>query len=195
MINPYKPLVGEETGRPQVRSPFVDGLYELKEAEAILTEDQPHLVKIFGKWLFICTLSAIPSFFLGALATENQYLGMATGILLFACGYVWLDRYTWRFEWRKNLVIRRILRIMYSTRVAISCSLIGTPLDMLCGTLALSITAFITRSYADANIINDFTGALLATMIQGAILNVVIVAYGLLLLAIYSLYKRTRKKP
>ena len=55
---------------------------------------------------------------------------MLTGIFLFALCCVWLDRHTWKYDWRRDRAIRRILRIMYTTRIVMSVSFIGTPLDM-----------------------------------------------------------------
>ena len=138
MINPYEPSNPNAEVIPNSVSPLLDELrVEAVPHDPQPTEKRPSLPRTFGKWLLICSVSAAPSFILGSLASNSQHLGMLTGIALFIVGYTWLDRYTWKYTWRKNPVIRRILRIMYTTRVAISASLIGTPLDRACGMLAL----------------------------------------------------------
>lgn len=195
MINPYQPSDPTEIDHSESGSPFVEGLKTVFQEETPSPASKPRPLRMFGKWSLICTLSALPSFMLGSLATQQQYLAMATGIFLFICGYVWLDRYTWNFPWRQNLVIRRILRIMYSTRVIISCSMIGTPLDMVCGVLSMSIATMVTRPFGNTDLflggdpIESFIGALIATIVQGTLLNAILIVYGFLLLGIFRLYK------
>ena len=194
MINPYEPSNPSAEVIPNSASPLLDELrVEAVPQDPQPAEKRPSLPRTFGKWLLICSVSAAPSFILGSLASNSQYLGMLTGIALFIVGYTWLDRYTWKFTWRKNPVIRRILRIMYTTRVAISASLIGTPLDMDCGMLALGATAFLFQDFAASNS-NSFTSALIATIIQGTILNAVLLLYGLLLFTGYAVYKNWSEK-
>ena len=194
MINPYQPTNPAERSEESIDSPWVEGLKSadsnVESQSETQSETQPNLIKMFGKWSLICTLSAIPSFVLGSLSTDNQYLGMATGIFLFIIGYVCLDRYTWNFAWRKNPVIRRILRVMYTTRIAISCSMMGTPLDMACGIAALGATHLLMQNLGVLGGPDDFIAALIGTIFQGIILNAVLLSYGLVLLACYAGYKR-----
>ncbi len=189
MNNPYQPSVPPEHDGEFVSSPLSDAL---SVTEAALTEPsesiKPNLLITFGKWFVICWVSAAPSFILGVAATESQYAGMATGVSLFVLGYVWLDRYTWNYPWRKKPVIRRILRVMYTTRIVISVSMIGTPLDMACGIVAMGATAFIFQNLGMGGP-TTFEAALIATCVQGALLNCVLILYGLVLLAGHSAYK------
>jgi len=189
MINPYQPSTPAPIDENPVSSPFLDTLQTNLQEVAETPEERPHLIKTFGKWLVICSASAAPSFFLGALATDNQYLGMLTGIFLFALGYVWLDRHTWKYDWRRDRTIRRILRIMYTTRIVMSVSFIGTPLDMACGIAAMGATGFIFQSIGFGGP-TGFVAALMGTLFQGTILNAVLVLYGLFLFGVRAVYLR-----
>jgi len=189
MNNPYQPSVPSEHGGEFASSPLSDALNVTEAAPTETTESvKPGLFRTFGKWFVICWVSAAPSFVLGAVVNESQYARMATGVSLFILGYVWLDRYTWNYPWRQKPVIRRILRVMYTTRIVISVSMIGTPLDMACGILALGATAFLFQNLGMGGP-TSFAAALIATCVQGTILNCVLVLYGLVLFAGYSAYK------
>lgn len=189
MINPYQPSTPAPIDENPVSSPFLDTLQTNLQEVAETPEERPHLIKTFGKWLVICSASAAPSFLLGALATEDQYLGMLTGIFLFVLGYVWLDRHTWKYDWRRDRAIRRILRIMYTTRIVMSVSFIGTPLDMACGIAAMGATGFIFQSIGFGGP-TGFAAALMGTLFQGTILNAVLVLYGLFLFGVRAIYLR-----
>lgn len=195
MINPYQPSTPAPVDEIPVSSPLLDTLQVNVEEVPETSDERPHLIKTFGKWLVICSASAAPSFMLGALVTESQYLGMLTGIFLFVLGYVWLDRHTWQYSWRRDRVIRRILRVIYTTRIVISVSFIGTPLDMMCGIAAMSATAFIFQSFAAGESFGaggptGFAAALIGTLFQGTILNAVLVLYGLFLFGVRAIYLR-----
>ncbi len=138
------------------------------------------LGRTVARWLAVCSLSAIPSFVFGMIVTNNQIAGMVVGILIFVVGYSWLDFQTASRPWRRNRRIRRTLRISYGTRIAISILFpIGGFLDAICGAFTLGITAPLTGVQPGVESIGFF-GALLATLVQGCILNVVLGLYALL---------------
>lgn len=180
-LNPYAPsAIAEDAGEARRLAQNLrrdDGAED--EAAA------PNLRRTFLRWFVVCGISAIPSFVFGLIVTGNQFAGMIVGILMFVAGYTWLDFATAHRPWRRNPRIRRTLRIAYGTRIAISVLFpIGGFLDVICGTLSMAITTPLTGVVSPGEQSLGFFGAVLTTLVQGCLLNVVLGIYALLVHAI-----------
>ena len=137
------------------------------------------------RWFAICSLCAVPSFLVGWQITNARYDAMLTGIFIFSVGYTALDYGTARQSWRRQRLIRRTLRTMYGTRIAITILFpIGYTLDLLCGSFSIQLTEAIAGAEfrTDDSRFHAFDTVLLTTLIQGCVMNLVVAAYGLLIL-------------
>ena len=182
-LNPYAPsTVSDDSSEARRLALGVDEAGEHRQQ----TEPTASLGRTFARWLIVCSISAIPSFVFGMVVTDNEVGGMLVGILIFVAGYTWLDFITAKRPWRQNPRIRRMLRITYGTRIAISILFpIGGFLDVMCGTLTLTIISPFTDVIPGTNSLS-FLGAMMTTLIQGCILNVVLGLYALLVYVIQT---------
>jgi uncharacterized membrane protein YfcA len=144
----------------------------------------PSWARTGAKWLLVCGLSAIPSFLFGAAITKGQYEGMLLGILVFVAGYTWLDRRTATRRWRRDPRTQRTLRIGYGTRIAISVLFpIGSFLDVLLGAIAVEFYQVASGDNIESPSFGLFD-TFLTTLIQGSLLNVVLMVYMLVVHAV-----------
>lgn len=195
--NPYQPP--SDLGSGGMNAPA--GL----TAEGAGLEDFGYVRSALGqtaaRWIAVCLCSAVPSFLFGFMSTGGEIWAMLTGIAIFAVGYTTLDYQTAGHPWRRKTLIRKTLRVAYGTRVAISILIpIGAYLDVICGIVSHSIAgAFIDiaalESVDSAGIGSGigFWAALLLTLIQGCVLNVVLAVYGGAILGIGWLVGRLKK--
>ncbi len=142
------------------------------------------LMRTAVRWLTVCSLSAIPSFFFGLAITNGQIAAMMIGILIFAIGYTVLDYQTADWRFRQDRRTRRTLKIVYGTRIAISILLpIGAYVDIYCGLLAVGLTESVTgdglTTYRSGGEMS-FVAALMTTLFQGLLLNLVLGVYAIL---------------
>lgn len=173
-LNPYAPSAISEDASETRR--WAQGLDPKGGAGDDAEAATASLSRTLVRWLVVCTVSAIPSFFFGMIVTESQVAAMAIGILVFVAGYTWLDYGTATRSWRRNRRMRRTLRITYGTRIAISILFpLGAYLDLICGVVTMTITGSQLNGPA-----LDFVAALMTTLVQGCVLNVVLAFYGLL---------------
>ena len=137
------------------------------------------------RWIFVCVLSALPSFVLGLTVAQNEIAAMVLGILIFTIGYTVLDYGTASSRFRQNRKVSRTLRIAYGTRVAISILFpLAFYLDLFCGVITLTLTQRFTGVDAIYDDIDGFFGTLLTTLVQGLVLNLVLGVYALIVHAI-----------
>ena len=159
---------------------------ELPEAlkPAIGTEKPRSLPWIACRWLLVCSVSAVPSFYLGTEVSKGQFAAMVLGVLIFAVGYTFLDCKTALRPIRQKRLVSITLRLVYATRMLITVLFpVGLFVDMFCGILSVGCTEVIFGSSA----IRTFPGALFTTLVQGVILNVVLALYGLLVVGVVML--------
>ena len=179
LVNPYAPATEPSQ---------TDILDEIAEATPPLS-----LPKTAARWFAVCGISAFPSFFLGFLLTEGQIAGMLLGILTFAVGYTVVDFKTALLPIRQKRMVRRILRIVYGTRIGITIIFpIGVWVDTLCGFLSLSLLTLIANSFRSVGVDGSemtFGMTFLTTLVQGCTLNAVLLVYGTVLLGIYAIIK------
>ncbi|MAI70661.1 MAG: hypothetical protein CMM01_07095 [Rhodopirellula sp.] len=160
---------------------------ELPEAlkPAIGTEKPRSLPWIACRWLLVCSVSAVPSFYLGVGVSDGQIAAMGLGVLFFAVGYTFLDCKTATRPIRQIRLVSITLRLVYATRMIITVLFpIGLFVDMFCGILSVGCT----ESIFGSSVIKTFPGALFTTLVQGVILNVVLVLYGLLVVGAVMLF-------
>jgi hypothetical protein len=182
LINPYAPTAATTSEQEE----FTRELVAAAERDAYVPAS-------FGwtafRWFGICTLSAVPSFLVGLAVTGGRWDAMLVGIFLFSLAYTFADYLTARQSWRKKRLIRRTLRTMYGTRIAITIIFpVGYFLDVCCGFASLYLTQAITGpEFASGDQYADFFPTLLTTLVQGAVMNVVLGVYGLLVWGLLAL--------
>ncbi len=169
-INPYAPAATIDA------EPLVDARIAAEE----IVEPRS-LRRVAIRWLIVCSLSAIPSFFFGLAITEGRAAGMIVGILLFVIGYTILDYRTAGYRIRQKKTIQRTLKIAYGTRIAISILFpLGMYIDLVCGLLSVGLTQSITgHEFRDSDPMS-FLAAVFTTLVQGTVLNIVLACYALL---------------
>jgi hypothetical protein len=170
-LNPYAPTTSAEEFR------IVDPSGSREGSDDAAASGTKPIWRTSAKWLLVCGLSAIPSFMFGAAATRGQYGGMLLGILAFVAGYTWLDRYTATRHWRRDSKTQRTLRVAYGTRIALSVLFpIGAWMDVILGATSVHLYYLASGEHID----NESFGVVdtfLTTLIQGCLLNIVLVIY------------------
>lgn len=137
-------------------------------------------------WTFVCVVSAAPSFFWGITSIASEQLwAMLLGVGIFIAIYTVADQATQSRSWRHIPPIPLTLKIGYVTRIVISIVFpIGIFLDLFCGFFSVGIVETVlplTQSSQDGT--GDFAGstgflgALLITLVQGVVLNIVLLGY------------------
>lgn len=186
-INPYAPSVGLDN-EPLLRGPT------LEEEEVFV---RTTLARTSIRWLVVCVISAVPSFFFGLMVTNGQFAGMIVGIMIFATGYTLVDYGTALWPVRRDKTMRRTLRITYGTRIAISILFpLGGYLDLVCGMITLTsiegLTGEVLAPRGAASGLSFF-GTVFTTLAQGVTLNLVLGIYGLLIYGIQWLVKTLKR--
>ena len=133
-------------------------------------------------WCFVCTITAIPSLFFGAAVSETPFAipAMSVGILIFAIGYTVIDVLYLRTRVRQNPALRKTLWIGYIIRMAVSAGApLGAMIDIWPGMLAVVLTSLIFGE----DQISSFVQVLFATLVQGVLMNAILLA---VMLPIYA---------
>lgn len=141
----------------------------------------------FTLWSTICIVSAVPSFFFGAMAYEepDHIIAMLAGILLFIMLYTWVTGADWFQRFRRRLFVDRTLKIGFGTRIFLSIAFpIGMYPDILCGTISILLVAGDYRRVAFASQV------FLITIVQGLILNIVLSIYMLVVWCVQRLFMK-----
>ncbi len=182
-INPYAPAVALETA---------SGV-----AGEVAVPQRRSLARVVVRWLLVCSFAAGPSFVLGINLGENQVPPMVIGILCFVALYVWADWTTWSWPIRQSTLTRRILMFTYITRVVITIVFpIGMVVDMVAGICSMSIVGFAFQTTnMDVLVPSDpgqmtFLTALLTTLIQGLLLNLVLALVAIVAFGAVRLWQR-----
>jgi hypothetical protein len=152
-----------------------------------LSTTQASFARTLLVWTLVCSISAVPSFFWGLMVTDKRWDGMLAGIVIFIGLYVVADYVTRETLLRRDRVIRRTLRIGYWTRLIISSVFpIGFYLDLFVGAIAIGT---LNLNVGGSNLEHlSFVSTLLLTLTTGALLNVVVFAYMLLVFAAQHAY-------
>jgi hypothetical protein len=128
---------------------------------------------------------------MGTIARE-QYWAMVLGISVFIALYTWADQFTQQKTWRRIPAIGLTLKIGYVTRLVLSVIFpIGAGLDLVCGLLSVALVESVLPNLRSQPGGGDdfegtvgFWGAFLITLVQGATLNIVLLGYMTVVLAI-----------
>jgi hypothetical protein len=157
----------------------------------------PSYAWAFFRWLVVCGLSAAPSFMWGlSLHSRVEAIaGMLSGVLLFVLIYTLAECSTFYQRLRKRNHVAASLKIGYITRIALSILFpIGMFIDMFVGMFATGISqslfgynAELLRDMQPGSPLipsQDFLRVFLTTVIQGALLNILLFLY---MLIVYTL--------
>jgi len=181
-INPYAP--------PQLP----DGQPEASE----LTRMRP--LRALGRWTLVCGLSAAPSFFWGCtLHHGTEHISaMLCGIGIFVLAYTALECSDVYRQVISAPYVRRTLQIGYGTRLLLSLLFpLGLGLDVFLGLIAVGLvqaTMSVPYGAGQASAV-PFGVVLLTTLVQGVLLNLVLVAYMALVFAVqWGLGARLRRR-
>ena len=124
-------------------------------------------------WTILCSTSATPSFL---FAYSEFHVGaMILGVVLFILGLT-VVTCTERFErFRRRRYVRRTLYIGYGARLVISIAFpVAFILDLWPGVLSVTVAEALVGDET------SFAGTLIATLVQGTLLNCVIALFMLL---------------
>lgn len=179
MTNPYAPTTSLNDD-------------ELRDATSVdptreIIDRPPYsLARSFVTWSLVCSIAAIPSFYLGFAITRG-FAGMLTGVAIFIAAYIATDRATYSHPFRQSRIVRRVLRITYATRILITIAFpVGMFLDMVCGMIAIPLGTmnFDWEDPGRSTGSVSFLAAVLTTLIQGVLLNIVLGVYAAILLGL-----------
>lgn len=136
------------------------------------------ILRRFGLWLLICTVSAAPSFI---FAHEERFndAAMVVGVVLFAAGYTAATSTARFLRLRNRPFVRRTMYIGYGLRLLVSVIIpVGFFLDLIPGMLSVGVARSLTGDPT------GFIGTLIATLVQGTLLNIILGAFMLVLYAL-----------
>jgi large-conductance mechanosensitive channel len=157
------------------------------------TDVFPSVPRTILRWTLVCSIAAIPSFVVGFTVTQGQLWGMVTGIAIFIVGYVWADLVTRPQSWRHSPQITATLRTVYVLRMVASVVLpAGMIVDMFSGMLAVMIVAGVNQFETEPEF--GFVSAVCTTLVQGVLLNVILLIVAFCVFPIVRLMGRAREK-
>lgn len=154
-------------------------------------------------WTLVCVVSAGPSFFWGiASIASKQLWAMLLGVGIFIAIYTLADQATQSRPWRHISPIPLTLKIGYATRIVISIVFpIGIILDLMCGFFSVGIVQAVLPlaqasrdGTADSEGSTGFLGALLITLVQGVVLNIVLFGYMSVVFGIIMAFRLRRPR-
>ena len=174
------------------------------------TEHNPRvpagLTVLFLKWLFVCAVSATPSFIIAYGIDESdgstKVLAMLCAILIFVLGYTIAEKTKYAQALLNKSMVRTTAWIGYGTRILMTVIFpVGFTADMITGMFAISISGALT-GWSESDLHGDsnqvFAWYFLTTIIQGILLNIVLFGYmlfvWLIAIAISSATTSTRSK-
>ena len=172
-------------------------------SSAVIKEPKPKPLELkqttfpnaLARWTLICAVSAAPSFAMGLGITNANPLSvtaMVVGVLAFSLAYAFLDiSPRWR-RWMSQTASRRAIMTVFGIRVGASIVFpIAMMNDLFVGAFSLSAVQAIIRAFggppADAGL-GPFA-TLATTVLEGALLNVEILAVGLVFFAIFRSFE------
>ncbi len=137
-------------------------------------------------WTLVCCVSAAPSFAWAYQAYDRA--AMALGVALFAGVYTALTSTEAFDRFHRRPFVRRTLYIGYGTRIGLSLAFpVGLGLDMMPGMLSLRFVEAVLRLDP-----HSFAGTFATTLVQGAILNAIVLFF---MWVVYGIQRATMKPP
>ena len=180
--NPYEPPLELTRGSVPTQIPPLDATY---------------VVSALLRWSFICGISAVPSFIWGYQVVQHpdKIAAMVIGILVFVVGYALLNVFVFRGQILDKPLLKRTVFIGYGTRLLISIVFpLGMLVDMFPGIISVGIANLVVPSSGGQDAaINSFTGAVVGTIVQGILLNLVLLGFMLLVHVIQLLIVGARR--
>jgi hypothetical protein len=174
--------------------------YELQKVQRSERTFWQGLPWIFTKWFLICYVCATPSFFLGLAFTNGTFpsiLGMVVGVFCYVIGYTLLEGTSFVQRILQDRVVRRAVKIGYTIRIVFSVAPLLTPLDLFLGIASTTAGSYITMAVYPLQddmspfFTEEFGPALMfsftSTIIQGALMNVVLLGFVAIVYGICSL--------
>ena len=144
------------------------------------------LERVLARWLLVCSISAAPSFFLGLSFGADIYhvSAMVSGVLLYVLIYVFVDIKV-RPRIADNALLRRSMQIGYWTRVIVSVAFpVAFAIDMGCGVISTAVVGVVPGLGASLNLggaqstgMTAFVAIFLTTVVQGALMHVVLFGF------------------
>ena len=181
-INPYAPA-----------TPTIEGESVGSDPTPSVTGTTPSLNRLILRWTIVCSIAAGPSFFIGYDVSKQRISAMSLGVILFIAIYVLVDLYTRRWQWRQNVIARRILIFCYATRIAISVIFpIGMMVDIFAGLVSVTIigeSSIVNHNDGGVALPMSFATTLMLTMVQGFVLNLVLAVWGLIAFLVVLAFK------
>jgi hypothetical protein len=149
-----------------------------------------------GRWTLICTISAAPSFFWGCAINRGPHAiaGMLAGIFVFVLGYTLIECTYYYQQIITRPYVHRTALIGYGTRILISVIFpIGLFVDMFTGMLSVSfIESIFATSERGPNA--GFLPVFLTTLVQGVLLNALLLVYIFGVYACLRVFSTIRQK-
>jgi hypothetical protein len=129
-----------------------------------------NVVRRLVLWTFLCGVSAIPSFYVGSHEFDTR--AMLVGVGVFSVAYTLFTSTTGFRRFAERPSVRRTLYIGYGTRIGISVLYpVGMAADLIPGFLSVGIVGGLGIDP------KTFAGTLLATLVQGTLLNIILSVY------------------
>jgi hypothetical protein len=134
----------------------------------------PSFFKRLALWTAICTVSAAPSFFWGLqIGTDPEMIaGMITGIVIWILIYTVVTGSEPFRGIRQRHLMKPTIYTGYGVRLAMTVVFpVGIYADMVVGLAATALVGTVLKS------IETFLGTAITTVVQGALLNVVLLVF------------------
>lgn len=163
-------------------------------------ENQPRPLRALCRWTLICAISAAPSFFWGcALHAEPQHLaGMVCGILFFVLAYTVIECTHYYHQIMSLPHVHRTAVLGFGTRILISVIFpIGLFVDMFTGTWSVALVQDLfpaSQGFSHGRAAASFLQVFTTTIVQGALLNGLLLIYMLFLYSGLRLFNRVRNR-
>ncbi len=125
---------------------------------------------------------------------------MVTGILLFVALYVALDQSDFALRLRAVPSLKLTMRITYGLRIAMSVAFpVGLFADVFCGMAAVQIVSLLGQSISLDSMENGprdtgFWTCLIITLVQGVLLNIVLLGIATPIFGLLRLIRHTSRK-
>ncbi len=149
------------------------------------------VLKRFGIWTLLCAAGATPSFWLGFTIdpTGTGIAAMLTGVGLFIVGYTCLSSTRTFRRLRRQPFVMPCLYAGYGLRVFITVAFpVGLYADLVCGLLTSAILDAVLGHAPN----DRFFITLVWTLLQGVVLNLILL---IVMLLVYAAQRLTRKMP
>lgn len=148
----------------------------------------------FGLWSLVCGISAIPSFFIAMGMTQHplRVPAMIGGVLAWAVFYTFADTQFFAAHRRKNASFHKAMVTGFGIRVLISILLpAGASADILPGAISVGIvSSLFYGELGEYRRLQSLPAIFLTTVLQGALLNVLVWLVVLLIFTIMMLVSR-----